>query len=194
VGEPEGSRLIDVAHLVARDRPDYLNYGLLKPLIRRAFLRAHGIRYRLGTEGYEDFLFTLDCAAHGATFALLNEPLYNYTLRPQSLSSIDWTPRLRRMAELSKMMRSTVLKEAPLSLLKALVERERLIELSLRYGAIVSPLKRGEISAACKALCGDPLILPVLMRRLAIRLWQRLWERDPLERVLLSGRVLKPAT
>lgn len=192
VDEPEGARLISASHLVARDRPDYLNYGLLKPLVRRSFLRAHAIRYRTGAEGYEDFLFTLDCAAHGAKFALLNEPLYNYTLRLKSLSSIDWAPRLRRMAELSKVMRATVLKNAPPSLLGALEARERLIERSLRYCAVVTPLKGGKVGAACKALMVDPLITPVLIKRLALRLWQRLWERDPLERVLLSGRVLRP--
>lgn len=193
IGEPRGARLVDPARLVLLDRPEYLNYGLLKPLVRRAFLRSNHIRYRLGAERYEDFLFTIDCASHGAKFALLNEPLYNYSLRGGSLSSVDPVPRLKRMRELSEMMRATTLTKGPLSLVRALEERERLITCSLRYYGIVEPLKRGEFTKALGALRRDPLIVPFLARRLALRFCQRLGGRDPLERVLLTGRVLKSA-
>jgi succinoglycan biosynthesis protein ExoO len=193
MGEPPGAGLVDPAHLVLLDRPEYLNYGLLKPLVRRAFMRANDIRYRLGTERYEDFLFTIDCASHGAKFALLNEPLYNYSLRGGSLSSVDPVPRLKRMRELSETMRATRLKEAPSSLLRALEERERLITRSLRYYGVVEPLKRGEFAKAFGGLTHDPLIVPYLAGRLALRFCQRLSGRDPLERVLLTGRLLKSA-
>jgi glycosyltransferase involved in cell wall biosynthesis len=189
-GEPDGARLIDPAHLVLRDCPEHLNYGLLKPLVRRAFLKAHHIRYRLGMERHEDFLFNIECAVHGAKFALLNEPLYNYFLRPGSLSATAPLNTMRHLKEVSQMIRDTLLASDQERLLDAFDCRDRLIERSLRYYEVVGPLKDGTVGAALSALGRDPLILPYLVLRAGRRAYHRVRGRDPLELVLLSGRVL----
>jgi succinoglycan biosynthesis protein ExoO len=64
------------------------NFGLLKPILRRQFLKAVGIRYdedpaiKIG----EDSLFYISCLITGAPMLLTNEPLYFYRRHPASLT------------------------------------------------------------------------------------------------------------
>lgn len=60
-----------------------VRFGLLKPVIRRAFLNEHGLRYTTEIRYAEDFLLFMDLLLSGARGYLTNEPLYIYTL-PQS--------------------------------------------------------------------------------------------------------------
>lgn len=191
MGEPEGTRLINAVHLVLRDRPEHLNYGLLKPLVRRAFLEAHRIRYRVRTERNEDFFFNIECAVHGAKLALLNEPLYSYLLRPGSHSATAPLDSLRRLREVSHMVREILPAHDADGLRKALHSRERLIERSLRYYEVVTPLKAGQLGFALRTLARDPFILPYVAAKAVRRAYHRARKRDPLELVLLSGRLLK---
>src|SRR5262249_5731726 len=88
-GEPRGARLVPPTHLVARDPPELLGYGLLKPMIRRDALRETGLLYHPPLRRYEDFLFAMEMAAKGLKFALLNDPLYSYRIRAGSLTKED---------------------------------------------------------------------------------------------------------
>jgi succinoglycan biosynthesis protein ExoO len=57
-----------------------VRFGLLKPVIRRAFLNERGLRYTTQIRYAEDFLFFMETLLSGAKGYLTNEPFYVYTL------------------------------------------------------------------------------------------------------------------
>lgn len=63
-----------------------VDFGLLKPVLRRSFVERIGLRYREDIRHGEDFIFYLTALAHRAKFALFPEPHYVYTQRLGSLS------------------------------------------------------------------------------------------------------------
>jgi succinoglycan biosynthesis protein ExoO len=64
--------------------------SLVKPLIRRSFLNANGLRYLEVTRGEQDVPFYLDCLGHGARFLLVEGPWYCYRTHP-NMTSKNWT-------------------------------------------------------------------------------------------------------
>jgi succinoglycan biosynthesis protein ExoO len=185
--EPKGARLIPARHLVMRDPPELLGYGLLKPLIRRAALQKTALRYHRALRRYEDFLFMMELAAKGLRFALLNEPLYSYRLRAGSLTREDPRQVLTEMKDVSALARraARAAKDRPLE--SALLAREALIDRGRRYYRCIMPLKEGARVKALMALITDPGIWPYVARKFAVRLFGRLSRRDPLSLILLGG-------
>jgi succinoglycan biosynthesis protein ExoO len=64
--------------------------SLVKPLIRRSFLEAHGLRYLEVARGEQDVPFYLDCLGHGARFLLVDEARYCYRLHAD-MTSKNWS-------------------------------------------------------------------------------------------------------
>jgi succinoglycan biosynthesis protein ExoO len=86
--ERVANSVIPFADFLARARPlrGEADWGLLKPVFRRAFLQEHGLRYPLASRHGEDFLFLVDAFVHGARYALVREAGYLYTGRSSNLS------------------------------------------------------------------------------------------------------------
>jgi succinoglycan biosynthesis protein ExoO len=80
--------LITTSEFVSHARPygTDVDWGLLKPVFRRAFLEEHGLRYPLKTRHGEDFLFMVDVLLHGARCALCRQAGYLYTAGDANLS------------------------------------------------------------------------------------------------------------
>lgn len=188
--EMPGARPLDPVHFVKRDRPEYMGYGLVKPLVRRVFLDAHNIRYRLGTERFEDFLLDIECLAKGARAVVLNEPLYYYLLRGGSLTSMDQIRTMDGLKRQNDRALDVAREAGAVALEAALVRRERLILKGARYYNVVAPLKRKDFAAAATALAKDPGIVPYVAEKFAVRGWHRLTARDPLALALLPGAKL----
>lgn len=78
--------------------------ALVKPLMRRAFLLDHGLRYPTHVTQGEDYVFYLDCLGHGARFVLTGFPAYCYRVHDEQISRKDplgaQQERLRVNAEL----------------------------------------------------------------------------------------------
>lgn len=91
--------------LVAKSRPasDELNFGLLKPFYRRAFLVDHGLRYPENIRHGEDFRFYFDLLMSGARFFVLPEAGYQWTLRRsgQSRTRVDYLGQSEETARLA---------------------------------------------------------------------------------------------
>jgi succinoglycan biosynthesis protein ExoO len=68
------------------------DWGLLKPIFRRDFLRRKNLSYPPAARHGEDFLFMVSCLLEGARFGLLGEPGYLYTMRTSGVSrtSLDY--------------------------------------------------------------------------------------------------------
>jgi succinoglycan biosynthesis protein ExoO len=86
--------LLTLERYIAGARPytAEADFGLLKPLFRRAFLDGHGLRYPAGTRHGEDFLLMIELFLAGARVALTRTPGYLYTTRSsgQSRTRIDY--------------------------------------------------------------------------------------------------------
>ena len=67
----------------ARRRSGRRAYGYLKPLIRRSFLTASGLRYDPARFA-EDYIFYLRCLLHGARWTVTPETMYEYTVTSHS--------------------------------------------------------------------------------------------------------------
>lgn len=66
-------------HLVEERVGRSFKWGLLKPLIRRAFLTQTGVRYRPEYHMGEDSLFYMELLAHSAKGRVIAQPMYIYT-------------------------------------------------------------------------------------------------------------------
>jgi succinoglycan biosynthesis protein ExoO len=66
------------------------DFGMLKPIVRAAFIHRAGVRYRERARLSEDFLFAAELLAAGGRGLLLNRPLYVWT---QAFGSVSrrWT-------------------------------------------------------------------------------------------------------
>ncbi len=68
------------------DKPDAVDFGLLKPLIRRSHLQKHAISYDETMRYAEDFRFYLDTLLAGGSLLILPDAYYRYTERLGSIS------------------------------------------------------------------------------------------------------------
>jgi len=86
-----GAGWITTAELLRRDMPDAPPgppgaIGYAQPLVRRDFVRRHGIAYDETLGSSEDLAFLFACLIAGGRFRLSAEALYVYRLRPHSVS------------------------------------------------------------------------------------------------------------
>jgi glycosyltransferase involved in cell wall biosynthesis len=85
-------RCLTPAEFVRRDRPfpgGFQQFGYLMPLIRRAFLDEHNLRYDTDIWLAEDFVLYVRCLLAGARMMLLPDAYYHYTLSGDSISRAD---------------------------------------------------------------------------------------------------------
>jgi glycosyltransferase involved in cell wall biosynthesis len=120
-----GGRLemIDIESFLRRDRLIAIgNLGLLKPIFRRNFLQATGIRYdedpsiRIG----EDSLFYMSCLITGERILLTDEALYFYRRHPASQTHVIATDSLRILIKKSRALLAQLHAEAGSSLAEAI--------------------------------------------------------------------------
>jgi glycosyltransferase involved in cell wall biosynthesis len=97
--------LLTFADLLERDMPglEHKMFGCIKPLMRRSFLLANGITYRDDVWCAEDFLLYAQTILKGARFGVMDEPLYIYAERSDSVSASG--PAARRAAEVARVNR-----------------------------------------------------------------------------------------
>lgn len=107
---------IDPALYVARAQPFGVeaDWGLLKPMFRRAFLNERNLRYPVYSRHGEDFLFMMDILLTGGVYVLNREPFYLYTARSSghSRTLVDYDAMWRHSVRLLGDPR--VAKERPL--------------------------------------------------------------------------------
>lgn len=80
--------ILDAARYVARARPfaDETDWGLLKPMFRKAFLDANGLRYPTRSRHGEDFLLMFELLLAGGRYVVSRTPGYVYTARSSGVS------------------------------------------------------------------------------------------------------------
>jgi glycosyltransferase involved in cell wall biosynthesis len=84
--------VLTAAEFARNDRPfpgGFGQFGYLKPLIRRAFLEQHKIRYDADLWVAEDFVFYMRCLLAGSRMLLLPDAYYQYVLSRDSITRSD---------------------------------------------------------------------------------------------------------
>jgi glycosyltransferase involved in cell wall biosynthesis len=79
--------LAEVVRRCMPDLPERGDIGYAKPIIRREFLAAHGLRYAEDIRVGEDLLLLFECVARGARLHLTPEAYYVYRRRQGSISN-----------------------------------------------------------------------------------------------------------
>lgn len=126
-----------------------VSYGFLQPVIRRAFLRRHGLRYGERNRFGEDFLFALDCLLHGARWWLTPEPMYRYVVRSGTLTEVQSAADLLRIRQFEERT-ADGLADADPALARALRRHARHIDHFYCYRAFTDALKANSIRHALR--------------------------------------------
>jgi succinoglycan biosynthesis protein ExoO len=87
----DGTRIIGTKELIGTTSTfASFDYGVLKPVVRRAFVQRHGLAYYEQTRLAEDFYYLLNFFVAGGRCCLLSEALYYWTM-PFGTVSRQWT-------------------------------------------------------------------------------------------------------
>jgi len=77
-----------------------LSYGFMQPMIRRDFLLRNDLRHDERNRFGEDFMLYMACLRAGARWWITPEVLYHYATRPGSLTEVQSSGDLLRIAQL----------------------------------------------------------------------------------------------
>ena len=133
-----------------------LSYGFMQPMIRRDFLLRHGLRYDERNRFGEDFMLYIACLRAGARWWVTPEVYYYYATRPGSLTEVQSSGDLRRIAQLEEdfLRDPGVLRDA--ALCDALRQHKAKIDRSYYYRAFTDAVKRGRFAEAGRLLVQSP--------------------------------------
>ena len=82
------SRLVSVRDFLKGARPfsDEADFGLLKPVFKKRFLKDNSVKYPINIRHGEDFEILFMALLKGASFLFINKPVYLYSVRTSGLS------------------------------------------------------------------------------------------------------------
>ncbi|WP_137131352.1 glycosyltransferase family 2 protein [Rhizobium sp. FY34] len=136
--------------------------GFLKPVMRRAFLDRHGLRYNEDLRLGEDYDLYLRALAHGARYKVIDHCGYAAVVRANSLSGRHRTEDLRRLYEAERAVRQT---SGLLTPQQAAVVRRHERHIKARYDLRVAldiKAKGGPV-AAIRHLLAYPRAVPAVL-------------------------------
>lgn len=131
--------------------------GFLQPIIRRAFIEQHQLRYHEDSRFGEDILFYMRCALAGARWWLTPEPMYRYRVRDGSATEVQSAADLHRISTFeAKLLRTHPMVAADPALARALRRHKAIIDRFYWYRAFMDPMKRREFIPAARVLTESP--------------------------------------
>lgn len=164
VGQPmipravvDAPRPLKLAEFIARNvaDPRYpgMNFGFLKPIMRREFVVRHGIAYNESVRFAEDFALYVDCLLAGARWWLSPAAGYQYRQRLGTLTHIQTVADLAALRRKLAVLQATT---PPGSELARLIARhQRVVAKSYHYRAFTDALKQRRHLAAARALVAE---------------------------------------
>jgi len=168
-GRMTSLRMFDTAAFVrAATRGDatFVTAGLIKPILRRAFLERHDLRYHERLTAHEDYHFYVRCLLRGATLGVVPEAYYFYTTgRPGALT----VGRRVVNADQALAANSALLEEASTNpeVRAALQAQARTLEDNQAIQRVREPLVAGRLGEAWRQALDTPRFIPAGLRRLA---------------------------
>jgi glycosyltransferase involved in cell wall biosynthesis len=136
--------------------------GYLKPLFRRSFVEARGIRQNERLRIAEDYHFLLDCLLAGARLVADPAPGYEYRQTPGSLSRRLSRRDLQRLRAADRRLLARREVQADVALHRALRRRQWSADLNLHLVGFVAAMKAGRVLAAGSIFARHPGLMPFL--------------------------------
>jgi succinoglycan biosynthesis protein ExoU len=147
-----------------------LDLGFMKPLMRRAFLDAHALRYQPELRLGEDYEFYARALALGARFLVIGPAGYVSVQRAGSLSMNHGEEELRRLrdcdADLAAVRPLTAAEQ------RALRRHTTSVDCRLQWVRLISAVKTKDGAAALSTF-RSPAVSVYLCARLAEQVWLR---------------------
>lgn len=147
-----------------------LDLGFLKPIFRRAFIEADGLRYRPEMRLGEDYEFYARALALGARFLVGGPAGYVSIERPGSLSKEHTEDDLMRLRDCDDGLRE--LKAYSPSELRALRRHWTSVDCRLQWRRLIRAVKEGSLGAAISTFHTPDAAL-YLSARLGEQVWLR---------------------
>ena len=161
-------QMIDLEAFLRHDRVVAIgNFGLLKPIFRREFLQAVGIRYdedpaiKIG----EDSLFYIGCLLTGERMLLTGEALYFYRRHPASLTHTMTTEAVRVLNSKNRELLARLCAAAGSSLAQAIDQTLSDQDDIIAYFELVELVREGQWIAALRRLLASRGSIFFLLQR-----------------------------
>lgn len=152
---------LETAEFIERNvgTPDLprVSYGFLKPIIRTAFLRDHGIAYDERNRFAEDYMLYVACLLRGAAWWLVPEAMYLYTVRKGSLTEVQSSGDLMRIRQMDADLLGNPLVAGNPDLVRALRRHKAVIDRCYYYRAFTDAIKARTPRLAAKLFFESPL-------------------------------------
>ncbi len=167
VGHPQH---LTAAEFIFRNIGDPKNprvsYGFMQPMIRHNFLLEHGLRYDERNRFGEDFMLYVACLRAGARWWVTPEVLYHYATRPGSLTEVQSSGDLRRIAQLEEdfLRDPAILRDATLR--DALCRHKAKIDRLYYYRAFTDAVKRRRFGEAKRLMVQSPASSKYIIREM----------------------------
>jgi glycosyltransferase involved in cell wall biosynthesis len=156
----DGERRLDMAEFVRRNVADSrypdANYGFLKPLMRKAFLDRHAIRYDESVRFAEDFALYAHCLRKGAVWWMMPPPLYRYLVRAHSLTQVQTVHDLGKLRALQRTMLDEAAGIGDAGLVRLIRRHMRVVDRCYHYRAFTDDLKARRFAPAFRRLAEGP--------------------------------------
>jgi succinoglycan biosynthesis protein ExoO len=144
------------------------NTGLLKPVMRRDFLRANGINYDREVTLGEDFYFLLKCLRYTPFLIFLSEPLYNYRWYvPGTHTKRQTMKGFLAMRTLHARYQDLFSPATFPTTARLMEQRRQEIEKYIRFKQFIQPIKSGKPLAFMIQAARDPGGLVLLGQKVA---------------------------
>lgn len=170
---------------VAHHRGKRAELGFIKPLIRRAFLDRHAIRYDDALRLGEDYDLYARALAHHARLRIVPPQGYLYVQRPSSLSGMHSADDLLRLREADT--RIMALPGVDRSARRALRAHYQSVDCRLQWRLVIDAFKAGDVRQLGAAFLRSPRVSAYL----SAKLWEQLRVRTGRR---LRGRGLAAGT
>lgn len=151
-----------------------VGFGFLKPIFRRRFLTAQGIRYREHIKVVYDFVYTVECLAAGGRLVIANAALYEYAIRAGSLSHSRGGGVLAEIIEADRGLLEDPIIRANRPIYDALIRRQRPVKHFIVYCGLIAALREKRVLKAAALFAGGWRALPAIARYASLSTTRRL--------------------
>jgi succinoglycan biosynthesis protein ExoU len=176
---PDQSEPISLAEFVrgniAHRGTERAELGFIKPLIRRAFLDQHCLRYDEALRFGEDYDFYVRALANKGRLRLIPPCGYVYVQRPASLSGVHSEDDLFRLREVDR--RALDIPGIDAQDKAALRAHFQSVDCRLQWRRVIRAVKAGEIGEFFGAFVRSPRVSIYLAQKLAEQMFTRTLRR-----------------
>jgi succinoglycan biosynthesis protein ExoO len=144
-----------------------LNFGYLKPLIRRDFIVRNRIAYEETAWCGEDFMFYFSCLLRGADFRLMRDALYFYRKFPKQHGLEKRLSRIRQNRLNNRILMSAACEQD--DILPLMRMRDRYFGYSERFELFKEAMMNRNLRDMRRELAGGPAYLLFVFRQVSTR-------------------------